>query len=64
MNEEKKFGSAREAMEGMIMQGYEDIIMLDPTSVEYDKTLEAIKLAQIGLKKFVRMVIANCLNFC
>ena len=50
MNEEKKFGSAREAMEGMIMQGYEDIIMLDPTSVEYDKTLEAIKLAQIGLK--------------
>ena len=23
-----------------------------------------VKFAQIGLKKFVRMVIANCLNFC
>lgn len=50
MEDEKMFKTAREALEGMITQGYEDIIILDPTSVEYDKTLEAIKLAQIGLK--------------
>ena len=50
MADEKMFGTAREAMEGMITQGYEDLIVLDPTSVEYEKTIEAIKLAQIGLK--------------